>query len=49
MLLNQRIFGKRVIYLVYPKKVSVVQTNAIEDSKRLKYNLKSVAQTITLT
>ena len=28
------------------KKFSVVQTNAIEDNKRLKYDLKSVAQTI---
>ena len=27
------------------KKFSVVQTNAIEDNKRLKYDLKSVAQT----
>ena len=27
------------------KKVLVVQTNAIEDNKRLKYDLKSVAQT----
>ena len=31
--------------MVYPKKISVVQTNAIEDNKRLKNNLKSVAQT----
>ena len=49
MLLSQRIFGKRVNHLVYPKKISVVQANAIEDSKCLKYNLKSVAQTFTLT
>ena len=27
------------------KKFSVVQTNVIEDNKRLKYDLKSVAQT----
>ena len=31
--------------MVYPKKFSVAQTNAIENDKRLKYDLKSVAQT----
>ena len=31
--------------MVSLKKISVVQTNTIEDNKRLKYNLKSVAQT----
>ena len=44
-MLNIRIFGKHLNHLVYPKKISVVQTNAIEDNKRLKNNLKSVAQT----
>ena len=38
-MLNQRIFGKQK-----SKNFSVVQTNAIEE-KRLKYELKSVAQT----
>ena len=31
--------------MVYPKKISVVQANTIEDNKRLKCDLKSVAQT----
>ena len=44
-MLSQRSFGKRLNCFVYPKKNSVFQTNAIEDNKCLKYNLKSVAQT----
>ena len=44
-MLSQSIFGKHLNHLVYPKKISVVQTNANEDNKRLKYDLKSVAQT----
>ena len=36
---------KTLKLLGLPKKFSVVQTNAIEDDKRLKYDLKSVAQT----
>ena len=42
---SQRIFGKYLNHLVYPKKISVVQANTIEDNKRLKCDLKSVAQT----
>ena len=36
---------KTIKSLGLSKKFSVVQTNAIEDNKRLKYDLKSVAQT----
>ena len=44
---SQRIFGKRLNHLVYPKKISVFPTNAIEDNNRLKYDIKSVAQTFS--
>ena len=44
-MLNQRIFGKHLNHSIYPKHLSVVQTNAIEDSKHLKQDLKSAAQT----
>ena len=37
-------FGKHLNQLVYRKKFSV-QTNAFEDNKHLKYDLKSIAQT----
>ena len=43
-MLNQKDLWKALKSLCLSKKFSVVQTNAIENNKRLKYDLKSVAQ-----